>query len=130
MEVLAPAIASAGKRIVAFLIDAIIMAVISGIVNPIGIVLALAYLLTRDALPFLDGQSIGKKVFNLQAVDYKGDPLTYNWITSITRNVFLIIPVMPVIELIVLMVNEDGLRVGDQLANTRVVDVDTEQTAV
>lgn len=130
MEVLATTIASAGKRIVAFLIDLLIMAIISGVVNPVGFTLAIGYLLTRDALPFLDGQSIGKMVLNLQAVDYEGEPLTNNWVTSIIRNVFLLIPVIPPIELIMLLINEDGLRLGDQLANTRVVDVDTEQTAV
>lgn len=130
MEAIAPTIASSGKRVVAFLIDAMVMLAISGIVNPIGFTLAGAYLLTRDALPFLDGQSIGKQVLNLQAVDYKGDPLTNNWVTGIMRNIFLLIPIMPFIELIILMLNEDGLRLGDQIANTRVVDADTEQTAV
>ncbi len=130
MEVIAPSIASSGKRVVAFLIDFIVMVAISGLVNPIGFTLAAAYLLTRDALPFLDGQSIGKQVLNLQAVDYNGEPLTNNWVTSIMRNVFLLIPVMPVVELVLLLLNEDGLRLGDQIANTRVVDADTEQTAV
>lgn len=131
MELTAATISSAGNRVVAFLIDALVMLVVSIMLQTPGIILAIAYLLTRDGLPFLDGQSIGKKVLDLQAVDYKGDPLTNNWRPVILRNVILLVfPFFPLIELIVLLSNTDGLRIGDQIANTRVVNIYTNQPQI
>ena len=130
METLAPPIASAGNRIVAFLIDLLIMVVIGATLKGFGLFISTAYLLTRDGLPFLDGQSIGKKVLGLQAVDYKGDPLTNTWKPVILRNVLLIIIPFMLIELVFLLNNDDGLRIGDHIANTRVVNIETGHTEV
>lgn len=128
-ESIAPAIASAGFRIVAFLIDAVLMGIVSLILPSFaGWLVAVAYMILRDGLPFLDGQSIGKKAMGIQAVDYKGESLVNNWEPLILRNVLLLIPLFPLIELVVLIANEDGRRLGDQLANTRVVNVQTGRT--
>jgi uncharacterized RDD family membrane protein YckC len=114
-------VASDGNRIVAYLIDVVLVAVVS-IVPFVGWIAGLAYLLTRDALPFLDGQSIGKKVMKLRAVSAEDDqPLTNNWGPSIIRNIVLFIPLFPIVELIVLLTNDQKLRLGDQWAKTRVV---------
>ena len=114
-------VANDGNRIVAYLIDVVLVAVVS-IVPFVGWIAGLAYLLTRDALPFLDGQSIGKKVMKLRAVTAEDDqPLTNNWGPAILRNIVLFIPLFPLIELIVMLTNDQKLRLGDQWAKTRVV---------
>ncbi|MFZ4634942.1 MAG: RDD family protein [Saprospiraceae bacterium] len=114
-------VANDGNRIVAYLIDIVLTAVVS-IIPFVGWIAGLAYMLTRDALPFLDGQSIGKKVMKLRAVSAEDDqPLTNNWGPAIIRNIVLFIPLFPVVELIVLLTNDQKLRLGDQWAKTRVV---------
>ena len=114
-------VANDGNRIVAYLIDIVLTAVVS-IIPFVGWIAGLAYMLTRDALPFLDGQSIGKKVMKLRAVSAEDDqPLTNNWGPAIIRNIVLFIPLFPVVELIVLLTNDQKLPLGDQWAKTRVV---------
>jgi uncharacterized RDD family membrane protein YckC len=114
--------ADPGARIGAYLIDVLAMIVVS-LIPVLGIFAVMAYALTRDALPFLDGQSIGKKVLGLRAVTADGAVLTNNWGPAILRNVVLLIPLFPLVELIVLLTNADKLRLGDQWAKTRVVVV-------
>jgi uncharacterized RDD family membrane protein YckC len=114
--------ASDGNRIVAYLIDAIIAGVASFI--PVaGMVITIAYFITRDALPFLDGQSVGKKVMKIRAVTEDGASLSGNWGPAIIRNIVLIIPLFPLIELIVMLTNAKKQRLGDQWAKTKVVSV-------
>ena len=58
----------------------------------------------------------------LRAVSAEDDqPLTNNWGPAIIRNIVLFIPLFPVVELIVLLTNDQKLRLGDQWAKTRVV---------
>ena len=114
--------ASVGSRIAGYLIDLVIIVVVSFI--PVaGWIAAPASMLTRDALPFLDGQSIGKKLVGIRAVDKHGAALTNKWEPALIRNVVLFIPLFPFVELIVLLTNKDILRLGDQWAHTRVVNV-------
>ncbi|MEO6038438.1 MAG: RDD family protein [Saprospiraceae bacterium] len=112
--------ASDGNRIVAYLIDALITGVLC-IVPFVGWIAGIAYFLTRDGLPFLDGQSVGKKAMNIRAVTEDGQALTNNWGPELIRNVVLLIPIFPLIELIVLLTNDKKQRLGDQWAKTRVV---------
>jgi len=114
--------ASDGNRILAYLIDALIVGALS-FVPYVGWIAAVAYFLTRDGLPFLDGQSIGKKAMNIRAVTETGENLTNNWGPVIIRNVVLFIPLFPLIELIVMLTNDKKQRLGDQWAKTRVVSV-------
>lgn len=115
-------VASVGNRILAMLIDMIVGMVVS-LVPVIGWVVTVAYFITRDALPFLDGQSIGKKALKLRAVDANtGAPLTNNWGASAIRNVVLYIPFFVFVELFVLISNKQQ-RLGDQWAKTKVVQV-------
>ena len=117
------------KRLIAGVIDVAVglglAFVISFIpkVGSIGFLLNLAYWLTKDALPFLDGLSVGKKVMGLRAVTTEGKPLTGNWKASAIRNVFLYIAL---VEAIVLVLRKDdpakkGLRLGDDFAHTKVI---------
>ncbi len=113
--------ASDGNRIVAYLIDSLIAFALF-FVPFAGRFLAVAYMLTRDGLPFLDGQSIGKKAMNIRAVTEDGLPLTNNWGPAIIRNVLLLIPILgALVELVVMLTNEKRQRLGDQWAKTRVV---------
>lgn len=96
--------ASDGNRIVAYLIDAVVTGALS-FVPFVGWIAGIAYFLTRDGLPFLNGQSLGKKAMNLRAVTSDGQDLTNNWGPVIIRNVVLIIPFFPIVELIVMLTN-------------------------
>lgn len=114
--------ASDGNRILAYLIDALIGGALS-FIPYVGWIGTVVYFLTRDALPFLDGQSVGKKAMNIRAVTESGEPLTNNWSPALIRNVVLLIPLFPLIELIVLLTNDKKQRLGDQWAKTRVVSI-------
>ena len=132
--------ASVGNRIVATILD---LLVVVGITVAVSIALSIlpfprflerlvvyvggAYLVVRDCLPFLDGQSIGKKAMKIRAVTIDGQPLTGNWNAGIIRNIVLIIPVFPLVELIVLLTRQDKpaplQRLGDEWAKTKVINV-------
>ena len=90
--------------------------------------LAAAYIVLRDGLPFLNGQSVGKTAMKIRAVTRDGESLAGNWQPAVVRNVALLLfPVFPLIELIVLLTREDkpdqGVRLGDEWAKTMVVPV-------
>ena len=122
-ETLAPeaALATTGNRILAFIIDNLIILALS-VVPVVGSLVGLAYLITKDALPFLDGQSIGKKAMKIRAVSSEtGKPLTNDWGPAVIRNVVFLIPLFAIVELIVLSNNKDGQRLGDQWAKTKVI---------
>lgn len=105
----------------AVLIDGLIIMAFS-IVPVIGFLVGVAYMLTRDALPFLDGQSVGKKVMKLRAVSSETNaPLTNNWGASVVRNVVLYIPFFAIVELVVLSNSPENRRLGDQWAKTKVI---------
>ena len=84
-----------------------------------------AYLVTRDSLPFLGGQSIGKKAMKIQAVTLEGNSLVGTWNSAIARNLVLIIPLFALVELFVLLTREEkperGRRLGDEWAKTKVI---------
>jgi uncharacterized RDD family membrane protein YckC len=86
---------------------------------------SLGYLITRDSLPFLGGQSVGKKAMKIKAVTLEGKSLVGNWETALIRNVVLVIPPMGFVELIILLTREDkperGRRLGDEWAKTKVI---------
>ncbi|MEM9719651.1 MAG: RDD family protein [Bacteroidota bacterium] len=116
------AVANKGERIVAAIIDILLAGVLSALIrNPIAWALSTGYLLTRDALPFLEGQSVGKKLLNLRAVKRDGTSLNNDWGSSIVRNITLVIPVMPLVELFVYLVSDKQERLGDQFAQTKVI---------
>lgn len=102
----------------------IMLNLLPGIRN-ISWLVAIAYLLTRDALPFLQGQSVGKKAMKLRAVTYDGKSLTGNWTASVLRNLSLVIPFLNLIEAFILwQKNEQGAklrRLGDEWGKTKVV---------
>jgi uncharacterized RDD family membrane protein YckC len=116
-------VANDGNRIVAYLIDMIII-IFLAFIPILGWIAGLAYAVTRDGLPFLDGQSVGKKVMKIRAVTQDGQPLTNNWGPAIVRNIVLFIPFFPIVELVVMLTNPNKLRLGDQWAKTKVISVE------
>jgi len=121
--------ADLGKRIVAALIDTVVamaVAVAAGLImNRLSYPAFAAYMLTRDSLPFLDGQSIGKKVMSIRAVSETGKSLSGDWNSGLIRNISMVIPFGSLVELIIMVVNKDkpsGLRrLGDQWGKTKVI---------
>ncbi len=130
VAVVATGEASLGSRVGAYLIDLVLAIAVVVIVGKVSGILAnvafIGYLLTRDSMPFLDGQSIGKKVLKIKAVTEEGATLSGNWNPGLIRNAVLLIPFFPLVELIIMMTNKDkpgGLRrLGDQWAKTKVIN--------
>lgn len=96
----------------------------------VGRLAGVTYILMRDSLPFLDGQSVGKRAMKIQAVTMEGVSLAGNWQPGLVRNVVFVIPVFPLVELIVLITRQDKpkplLRLGDEWAKTRVINAGIE----
>lgn len=115
--------ATEGQRMVAFLVDNL-LAFIPFIIlpNTVAYILYLAYMLFRDAIPYLDGISIGKRLMKIRAVRVDGSHLTGDWQTSFKRNIIFAIPYAgALIELAAMIINEDDHRIGDQWFGTRVI---------
>lgn len=118
-------------RLIAGFIDAIVGTVIYMILGKLSFMLgwlvSSSYYLLRDALPFLDGQSVGKKMMKTRAVDAAGKSLSGNWQASIIRNVGLFIPFFGFIEAYILYSKKNEgaplRRLGDDWAKTKVVVV-------
>jgi uncharacterized RDD family membrane protein YckC len=134
--------ADSGKRIAAALLDGVPAYVIA-FVPYIGGLISAAYLALRDGLPLSPegGQSIGKKLLQLRAVRMPdGAPCDYG--TSLLRNLPLIVPALLmirpgigwvlgsvvwlgvfVVEVLLVIADENGQRIGDRLAKTAVIDL-------
>jgi uncharacterized RDD family membrane protein YckC len=134
--------ADAGKRIAAAFIDGVPAYVIS-FIPFIGGLLAAAYLALRDALPLgsQGGQSLGKRLFQLQAVRMP-DGVPCDYATSLLRNLPFVVPALLmirpgigwifgsvvwaavfVVEALLVIADENGARIGDRLAKTAVIDL-------
>jgi uncharacterized RDD family membrane protein YckC len=120
----------AGTRIIAALIDFLIAGGIYGLLvvavpGSLAWLVAAAYLVFRDSLPFLGCQSIGKRVMKLRALTRTDEPLGGEWKTALIRNAIMVVPPVAVIELVVLLTREDtaqaGSRLGDEWAGTKVI---------
>ncbi len=118
-------------RLIGALIDVgvgiAIYIVFSRISSGLALLAELAYFFVRDALPFLDGQSVGKKLMKTKAVDLNGKSLSGNWQASIVRNISWIIPFFPFVEIYILNKKKSEgqplRRFGDEWAKTKVVIV-------
>lgn len=110
-------------RILAGVIDSAVALILWLVLSYFGGFIGAVYIVVKDGLPFLNGQSLGKKAVGLQAVDQEGKTLLNNWGPEILRNVVLLIPFFPIVELVVFLTNDDRLRLGDHLAKTKVIKV-------
>ncbi|MEO5715515.1 MAG: RDD family protein [Luteolibacter sp.] len=124
-------------RAVAMLIDIVVVIGINitltmllpGFATKLAWLSGIAYMILRDSIPFLGGQSIGKKAMKIKAVTLDDKPLTGNWEAAVVRNLILVIPPLGLIELFILLTREDkpdrGRRLGDEWAKTKVILVPT-----
>jgi len=139
--------ADLGKRFVAGLIDAAI-AIVVGFIPIIGGIISAAYWLLRDGMDFdfMKKRSLGKKVMKLRPVTLDGSPM--DMVVSIKRNwmfalggivqLLMFIPVvgwalipvvgvisliLVIIEIILVLTDPEGRRMGDKIANTKVIEV-------
>lgn len=116
-------------RMIAGIIDCFvafgIYLIIAKVSATLGWMVWTAYVLTKDALPFLEGQSIGKKMMKIRAVTQDGKNLTGDWQASIVRNLSLAIPLFGLVEAYILYSRQGGngalQRLGDEWGKTRVV---------
>jgi uncharacterized RDD family membrane protein YckC len=120
-------------RLIAGVIDAVVAGVLLSVLVSIlpflsvtiGYLVYAGYLITRDSLPFLGGQSIGKKAMKIRAVTLDGQSLVGKWETSVIRSGVLMIPIFGLVEMIVLFTREGkpdcGRRLGDEWAKTKVI---------
>ena len=135
------------KRIIAFIIDAL-ASMIVGFIPFIGGIIGALYMLLRDALPIeaLEYQSIGKKLLKLSVVNTEATTkVDYaisakrNWMFALGPLMlfFLFIPIigwiidillgiavliLVIIEIIKIFTDEKGLRLGDKMAGTMVIE--------
>jgi uncharacterized RDD family membrane protein YckC len=89
----------------------------------VGILLALIYLLVKDALPFLNGQSLGKKAMSIRVIDNNNaSMITNEYGKAISREIVQWIPLLNIIDAIMVF-SDNGRRLGDKWADTYVVEV-------
>lgn len=80
---------------------------------------AIMYILFKDSF---GGRSIAKALTGLRVIDAAtGKPIGPG--KSISRNLLLIVPLFPIVELIVSNVRQDKRRLGDLMANTVVIRI-------
>ncbi len=121
-------------RAAAKIIDFILIAAVIEIIPRAGFFAGLTYLLLGDG--FFDGRSVGKKLLKIRVVSAETNrPCTFR--DSILRNstfavgyVLWIVPVIgwlfivvvTVIEFILILGSKDGMRLGDEIAKTAVIE--------
>lgn len=129
-------------RAVAGFVDLLLIIGLARLPDVVGFLSAAGYILVRDGL--FDRRSIGKKLIRLQVASSEetGSPVTYR--ESIIRNVpfavayvlflipyagWVLAPLMLGMECLVAIGDERGMRIGDLLARTIVVQDATEAAA-
>ncbi len=124
--------ADALQRFIAAFIDGLVCYVpmlVFGIVSYqlvfLGYAVALAYQLTKDAIPatgdFFGGQSIGKKLMKIKVIkETTGEGIAGDWGTAIVRQVSLMIPIFGFVDALMVF-GDEKKRFGDKWADTIVV---------
>ena len=123
------------NRFIAKLIDLFLAAAASELIAPVGFLAGVAYLLVADG--FAGGRSIGKRLIGLQTV-LPGTREPAGFRESIIRNIpcavaqllyyavpyvgWLASACIVMFEAILIIGNEQGRRLGDELAGTQVLD--------
>jgi uncharacterized RDD family membrane protein YckC len=135
--------ADLAKRLIAALIDNVLASLV-GFIPVVGGIVGAAYILLKDGLEFefMDKRSIGKKLMKLRPVRLDGGSMDIT--TSLQRNwplaigsILSIIPVLGwiiavpvalvigIIELVLVLTDPEGRRLGDKLAGTKVIEVES-----
>lgn len=109
-------------RLLAWLIDLLMLIGFSALFGPPGWLVSAGYILGRDGL--FDGQSIGKRIMGLKVVAHH-PPVRCTYLDSLVRNMLWLVPVVNVVMgftgLNALLHEPRGRHWGDLLANTQVV---------
>jgi uncharacterized RDD family membrane protein YckC len=121
-------------RTVSKILDFIIIAAAVEVIPKAGFFAGLAYLLIGDG--FFDGRSLGKKIIGLKVISIDTNaPCTFK--DSILRNstfgigfIFYKIPwvgwiliiIIAALEFVILLGSSNGMRIGDDLAKTTVIE--------
>ena len=122
-------------RVMAKVIDLTAVAVAEAIIPTAGIFAAVVYLLISDGL--FDGRSAGKKIMGLRVISVTRDGKG-SFRDSIIRNIpfvavvalFYLVPLVGwifsalimIFEFLLMLGNTEGMRLGDNLAGTQVVE--------
>lgn len=107
------------ERLLAGAVD-IVIALLISLFPKIGWMFGLIYLLAKDSLSFLNGQSFGKKLFNLRTIALPHYASLTGWPEkSIIRGLVQIIPILNLIDLYYLITQK--IRIADRWAETRVI---------
>ncbi len=136
------------KRIIAFILDSVV-AMILGFIPFIGGIIGALYMLLRDALPVevLEYKSVGKKVLNLSVVNTVNPSVKVDFAASAKRNwmfalgpimlflafipiigwildilIAIVVFILVIIEIVKIFSDEKGLRLGDKMADTMVIE--------
>jgi uncharacterized RDD family membrane protein YckC len=112
--------APASERFFASLLDGFVAGV-PAFIPIVGWLWAILYYFTKDALPFLGGQSIGKKVLGIRVVSAEtGKPIKGSYAAAITRQLSLTIPFFGFVDACMVL-SADRRRFGDKWAKTVVI---------
>ncbi|MCL4537866.1 MAG: RDD family protein [Nitrospirae bacterium] len=121
-------------RVIAKMLDFIIIAAAAKTISQVGYLAGLIYLLISDGL--FDGRSLGKKILRLKVISLSTGS-SGNFRDSVLRNatfaVALLLYKIPLIgwlfvmailalEFLLMLGNKDGMRLGDDIANTEVIE--------
>jgi uncharacterized RDD family membrane protein YckC len=112
------------KRVCAFFIDSVIGEISGGVISLI-LAVNLSWIIWAAFILFKDcfnGQSVGKYLVGTQVIDENSLPAKPS--KTIIRNIFMIIPIFPLVEYIVMLRDKgEGKRIGDKATRTRVNDL-------
>jgi uncharacterized RDD family membrane protein YckC len=113
-------LASAGDRLLASLLDGFV-AGIPILIPILGWIWAFVYTWTKDALPFLGGQSLGKRAMGIRVVNVNtGKPIKNDYGAAIIRQLSLMIPLFGIVD-VCMVLSSERRRFGDKWAKTIVV---------
>jgi hypothetical protein len=122
------------NRFVAKLVDLLIVAAADKLVPPVGFLAGLAYILVADG--FAGGRSVGKRLIGLQTILPRAREAA-GFKESIVRNLpfglaylmfeipyvgWMIAAAMVSVEALLIIGNDYGRRLGDEIARTQVLD--------
>ncbi|MBM4140629.1 MAG: RDD family protein [Nitrospira sp.] len=124
-------------RIIAKILDFIIIVAVTEVIPKAGFFAGLAYLLIGDGL--FDGRSLGKKLIGIRVISADTNkPCSFK--DSILRNStfgigyllykipwfgWIFIVIVSVFEFIILLGSKERMRLGDEIAKTKVVTITT-----
>ena len=110
------------ERFLAFLIDGALVLLLC-LIPKVGWLFGLIYFLGKDAMPSMNGQSLGKKVFGIRILsEATHEPLYLHPRRSITRGLILLIPVVNIVDIYLLLTT--GRRLADKWTETYVIKED------